>query len=611
MTKQNIFGKLRVWSGSFLFFQSYLTLKYFVRYRGPFDNKEDLLLLDSVEEWVGKHRPKIIGKIGADIAAEAGERTLQNILAAAAKGTNDNDSESDECDGENSVNSIRRGWVQNVGESRNDEDNISLYLRFSEGGNGEWREKGLSDLSKYDNKIVLVNQRAMDIQGTTSNIDEGEEGKIRPLYDLVFKQDSGDDESCGMLVEIPRGSALDVGMFHSDLDYSRQCATLEFWFFLPQIKSEIVLVRRSYLLPGVEIQDICNKISKDSMIWEIVVLRSGQLQFRTSLGSTITSGIKMTDNDHTFDFDPESEDEDVGFVSLPKDSGFGGWNHVSLSFSCRGVGAMESKVSLRMKGSLIATCTAPLDLPKRDGWSESDCIDNALQKSALMFGLGAVSGMRITEIRLWACKRASEDIKMMMYEYLDVAKMKKKFKISIRNRATANGTKGGLLMPPRSVDKPRALLLPGTARRLQTDDETSHGIDNETVNSFADFASDAASDAASDVASDDQTVQEENNPFINEYLKQGKPPVEEENRHIPIKASSSGEIAFEHMLHIAPSDEVGVGQSSPVMSSYSKESVLISAEIRKSAAAALIRGPPATRHFGGNRGGLFYKNGSR
>ena len=31
---------------------------------------------------------------------------------------------------------------------------------------------------------------------------------------------------------------------------------------------------------------------------------------------------------------------------------------------------------------------------------------------------------------------------------------------------------------------------------------------------------------------------------------------------------------------------------------------LVSTKVRKSAAAAIIRGPPAARHFGGNRGGL-------
>lgn len=32
---------------------------------------------------------------------------------------------------------VKDGWVEGVGESRTDEDNLSLYLRFSEGA-GRW-----------------------------------------------------------------------------------------------------------------------------------------------------------------------------------------------------------------------------------------------------------------------------------------------------------------------------------------------------------------------------------------------------------------------------------------------------------------------------------------
>ena len=47
------------------------------------------------------------------------------------------------------------------------------------------------------------------------------------------------------------------------------------------------------------------------------------------------------------------------------------------------------------------------------------------------------------------------------------------------------------------------------------------------------------------------------------------------------------------------------GKKPDLRASYSVvESDLLSDDVRKSAAAALIRGGPATRHFGGNRGGL-------
>lgn len=51
----------------------------------------------------------------------------------------------------------------------------------------------------------------------------------------------------------------------------------------------------------------------------------------------------------------------------------------------------------------------------------------------------------------------------------------------------------------------------------------------------------------------------------------------------------------------AKGDDIGsIGDISLVM----KEAVPLSKQVRNSAAAAIVRGPPATRHFGGNRGGL-------
>jgi hypothetical protein len=42
----------------------------------------------------------------------------------------------------------------------------------------------------------------------------------------------------------------------------------------------------------------------------------------------------------------------------------------------------------------------------------------------------------------------------------------------------------------------------------------------------------------------------------------------------------------------------------PEISPLWDSAIPLSEQVRSSAAAALIRGPPATRHFGGNRGGL-------
>lgn len=122
------------------------------------------------------------------------------------------------------------------------------------------------------------------------------------------------------------------------------------------------------------------------------------------------------------------------------------------------------------------------------------------------------------------------------------------------------------------------LQLPGTARRARNEEEESQGIDNDTVHSFADFGSVVSTDEAQ--IEDDA----ENNPYIADYLQR-----EREIDDIDL-AAPSDEFDIKRITNLAPA---------PV-----RESSLISDEIRKSAASALIRGPPASRHFGGNRGGL-------
>ena len=493
----------------------------------------------------------------------------------------------------------------------------------------------MSDLSKYDNQVVLVNNEIFDINETTSNVDEGEPGKVRPLYDLVLKRDVGDDERGGIMIEVSRGSSLDVGMLHSSLNHSRQRATLEFWFYVPEIPSEIVLARRSICQPEEELQDLCCAERKEGMLWELVALPSGRLQFRTNGGSIITSDYIADQNDtNEFGFDPDdAEESDKGMLSLPKENGYGGWNHVCVSFSCQDLDTNKCNISLTMAGSFIASSDVSFQLPgvENDEVSDFDHIDNLLERSALLFGLSGVEGLRFTELRFWACKRASEDIKMMMHEYLDVAKTKKRFKVAIRSKGITKGAKGNILMPPRSAEKkPKAIFdrpllpLPGTARRPQLDVDTSQSRVNETVNSFADFLMVTSADdkepvnapPAEDASKREKLKYEEDADFGSVTSADDEEPVDT----LPSEDFSTRDESMDendakgHNFDLgAPSDESGWGQASlvPVATLSVQESPLISQEIKKSAASALIRGPPATRHFGGNRGGLHFTEESR
>lgn len=99
------------------------------RNEGPQKEKENLLLLDRLEDWLGRKRPAVLGKEGAEAALERGEKTLADILNQA------NDYDDNSFGGESAGDGalVKDGWVEGIGEARADEDNLSMYMRMSEG----------------------------------------------------------------------------------------------------------------------------------------------------------------------------------------------------------------------------------------------------------------------------------------------------------------------------------------------------------------------------------------------------------------------------------------------------------------------------------------------
>jgi hypothetical protein len=89
--------------------------------------------LDRIKEWLGRKRPAILSKDGTVAALERGEKTLADILNRANH--YDDDSFGEEIGGDDVAvcGVLKDGWVGGVGEGRTDEDNLSFYLRMSEG----------------------------------------------------------------------------------------------------------------------------------------------------------------------------------------------------------------------------------------------------------------------------------------------------------------------------------------------------------------------------------------------------------------------------------------------------------------------------------------------
>uniref|UniRef100_A0A7S4S381 Uncharacterized protein n=1 Tax=Ditylum brightwellii TaxID=49249 RepID=A0A7S4S381_9STRA len=591
---------------------------------GPFGEKEELLSLDRFEEWLGKRRPAIMGKTGAEMAADTGKYQLDKILAAAK----DNDSDERKSQGEEENESKNGGWVPGIGEGR-DEENLSAYFRFSEGADEDsnWRADGISDISKHQHKAVIYGSEAADLEATTSYVDEGVGGKVKLLYDLVFNERIDRDRTAGLLVEVARGSSLDVGMLHGDDHESRKRCSIECWYRLPNadlVTEEIILMRRSLSTPDEEdMSKLCLADNKTHLMWELVLLASGSLELRTSGGSILNSS-KNNDtcdteekqpaiNENSSDDDTE-KGKDSGMVLWERPDGTGGWNHVCVIFSSRSQNVLtDCSAKLMMQGTTVASAVVSIQIQENDQPTNIGDVDRILAKSALLFGLGSVPGFRMTEVRVWSCERAEDEVNMNMYHYLSAAETKRKIKVKIGGKKKVIGRKlgGNLLAPP----TPGETLRGDRSRRRRVDtDVEKEPTSNKAANN--DFQFDAAFENMNDnketkgngegtnplpqsqVSSESIDEKHSFSQSIFSSEKDGKTP---EN----LFAEKDGKV-LENLFAAFPfptKDDAEISHNKDFTLNLSLSDKL-SQQVRSSAAAAIIRGPPATRHFGGNRGGL-------
>ena len=519
----------------------------------------------------------IFGKEGASAVQDRGEKTLADIL------NQSNDSFGDTEDV--LVNEKSDGWVDGVGEGRLDEANLSAYFRMSEGdGNNDasWRINGLVDLSQYQNKAsVICDPLYVELQPSTSSVDEGERGKVKSLFDLVFTA-SGCGITSGLSLPAPRGSSLDIGVLHGSEQEVRKKSTVEFWFYLPEaekVVEDIILVRRTWGSNGDDISIAAKSSNRHSMLWELALRPTGEFELRTCGGSLLISSKrpKSTTKQH----ESSKEITEASCMAV-----FGRWNHICLILNSKGLKLFECSASLYVKGIKVLsgmTRMTPLS-DNVEHWSEGSKLHDALAKSCLLFGLNHCADFRLTELRIWACERSAEDILSFLYEYLNAAEQKKKFKVKITNKSkigTTLGTQKGLFGNKKKSEdsvnhplssggivfslKPQKPILPTTTTSTTLNTAQNAGF---TMKGNAITTEDLVLHKDTGVPHD--TNQEEIAVDVVEHV--GNDRNEDDDEDVAITLWDSA--------------------------------IPLSQQLRPSAAAALIRGPPATRHYGGNRGGL-------
>ena len=619
---------------------------------GPFQDKEELLLLEDIDEWFGRRQPTIIGKEGLAFAEDTGEKKLADILYAATIESNEGNNSFDS----GQIGDVRRNdWVGGIGEGRKDEDNLSAYFRFSEGDSDEdnnWTTEGILDLTKHAHKAMIYGNEAATLEPTTSSVDEGVRGKTKLLYDLVYNEKFDSHRAAGLAISVKRGSSLDVGIFHDHR--SRQRSSIEMWYYLPEkenVYNEVILMRRTLSSDGIDMSKLSCSSARDQRLWELAVLSTGQLQFRTNGGSIVTTGgetnaeEKLIEQESKIYFDDDDDNDtfvDPGLVSWQEVNGYGGWNHVCIIFTpCAEESVTEVNVAIIMKGVQVVSSAVSIILPgfEMDQYSDYDIVDKVMHRTILLFGLAPMNGFRMTEIRAWSCARSVDDIKLMRYEYLSPAETKRKIKLKIRvpQSSPLKPAKLTKLSLPQSEKSGRA--TPRSRARSQLKKLTEKSEESEVnpestaskkVNDkdFADFTAsfiefnepsvqntltqaDANRDKTSSQLSSTAEFQmfselnaelqsNKNSTFFHSEFEQSNKPT----KSIPKKFIFDTVDSINNIKHERNDISDDVSATSILSLSFEASTTYLSSEVRSSAAAAIIRGPPATRHFGGNKGGL-------
>lgn len=390
--------------------------------------------------------------------SQSGEQTLRDLLAA----SQDENIEK-KLNTEQTISPAHGIWVDGIGEGRNEEDFISAYIRFSEGADEEessdWQTNGVTDLTLHAHKAILYGSETMNLELSTCGVDEGELGKVKQPYDLVFE--SCDRETArGIAIDVTRGDSLDLAVLHEFHNDSRRKCTIEMWFNSGDgsVNDEVVLMRRSLSSEGIDLSKLCTPSYSAGILWELILLTNGHLEFRTPRTQLSSSNRK------------DLPDENV-VTWLDEDSGTSGWNHVALVLSSESsVDLTSCNVDVYIKGLSVLSGMVQFSVPNGGD------MDNIMKKTALLFGLGAFPGFRISELRVWSCARNKDDVKQNMYEYLSIAEKKSKFRFRIKNKKGLGNS--GLSSPSRATLKPAPTL------RLQSPRSPMKSSDKSTVSSM-------------------------------------------------------------------------------------------------------------------------------
>ncbi|KAF0716199.1 Aste57867_2970 [Aphanomyces stellatus] len=273
---------------------------------------------------------------------------------------------------------VKASHAPSIGPFLDEEDGVVAYWRFEDGAtNGEVGVPGvqLVDTSKRENHITITQ---LSLVLSTAPVDRGEDAKLQPEYAMRFPDVASSD--AGGKVTVKKGSTLDIGVGFDEDPY-RRCLTVECWARRTNDEpTSGTLFRR--------------ETPSSLVLWSFGIDR-GALSF-TLLGMTVKSdatAFKTTDT----------------------------WQHVAAVVDI--VSDEKAAIRLAVDGVHVLTKDVSMKLALQDHGDVSTLFVGPL-----------LTGMEVTEIRLWATARSEQQLADMKENYLSMAESKKRIKMKIHER---------------------------------------------------------------------------------------------------------------------------------------------------------------------------------
>lgn len=316
---------------------------------------------------------------------------------------------------------------QSIGPFLDEEDAVVAYWRFEEGNTADPSSSSspdtsleCMDTSKRENNLQVVGFGSMmTLVKSGAPVDKGEDNRIQEEFALRFpcSSDAQDKQETewGARCSIARGTTLDIAMTCDEDPYRRKF-TFEAWVRNFQLAEKLQQQHDQEDNGGGDADEWGSRSSTGSASMadpetRMLVSRTAASESSPVWAFSLVSGYL------TLVYGGQSVKSDEAIANAAQ------WQHVAFSVD------ITSQSQATIKLFLQGRCVAVKNLPSLD----ANAITNSGDTSTLFLG-HQLTDYELTEVRLWANARTSEQLSDMKENYLGIAEAKKRMKIAIHKR---------------------------------------------------------------------------------------------------------------------------------------------------------------------------------